>query len=51
LTSFLSLDYGRATDEIVRFIRDIVGGKNVVIGLSGGLDSSVTAVRLETIFN
>lgn len=46
MTSFLSIDYGRAADEIVRFIRDIVGGKNVVIGLSGGLDSSVTAVLL-----
>ncbi len=32
-----------AEETIIRFIRDFVGDKNVVIGLSGGLDSSTVA--------
>jgi len=32
-----------AEETITRFIRDFVGDKNVVVGLSGGLDSSTVA--------
>jgi len=41
------LDYGRVTEEIVEFIKKTVensGASGVVIGLSGGVDSSLTAV-------
>jgi len=42
----LILDYEKTVDEIVNFIRKIVDEANasgVVVGLSGGVDSSVTA--------
>jgi GMP synthase (glutamine-hydrolysing) len=34
-------------DETVRTVRETVGGRNVVLGLSGGVDSSVVAVLLQ----
>ena len=41
-----SIDPAETTEEICRFIRDVVdnaGAQGVVVGLSGGVDSSVTA--------
>jgi len=42
----LKLDFQEVVKEIVEFIQKIVGEKDVVIGLSGGLDSSVTSALL-----
>ena len=45
-TQSLDLDFAEAQKRIVRFIKDYVenaGAKGVVLGLSGGVDSSVTA--------
>ncbi len=39
---FKKLDYGKIETKIVSFIKDIVGEKSVVMGLSGGIDSSVS---------
>ncbi|MEM3741817.1 MAG: NAD+ synthase [Nitrososphaerota archaeon] len=46
MSSDLRFDFEEAVKEIVYFIQKIVGGKDVVIGLSGGLDSSITATLL-----
>lgn len=46
MSSDLRLDFEEAIEKTVSFIRRIVGGKDVLIGLSGGLDSSVTATLL-----
>jgi len=45
----LALDYAKVEEEIVRFIRKVVSGANAkgaVIGLSGGIDSSVVGALL-----
>jgi NAD+ synthase len=45
-TAMLELDYGRISEKIEDFIRGIVqitGKDGVIVGLSGGIDSSTTA--------
>lgn len=46
LPRVLRFDLERAVEEIVEFIRGQLGEKGAVIGLSGGVDSSVTAALL-----
>lgn len=42
----LRVDYEKAVEEISSFVRGVVGEREVLLGLSGGLDSSVTAALL-----
>lgn len=46
MINYLKLEFDEVIERILMFIRELVGGKSVVIGLSGGLDSSVTATLL-----
>lgn len=46
LPEFLKLDLEKVVEEAVGFIREQVGERGAVIGLSGGVDSSVVAVLL-----
>ncbi|MDW7978060.1 MAG: hypothetical protein RMH74_04565, partial [Candidatus Caldarchaeum sp.] len=42
----LRLDYGRTAEEVEKFIKSVVwsaGASGVVVGLSGGVDSSAVA--------
>lgn len=41
MESFDSLDYKRVEEKILHCIKDFAGDKKVVIGLSGGIDSSL----------
>lgn len=46
MSADLRFDFEEAVEKIVYFIQKIVDGRDVLIGLSGGLDSSVTATLL-----
>lgn len=46
MVNLLKLDFEEVVQRIIEFIQKVVGEKDVVIGLSGGLDSSITSVLL-----
>ncbi|MEN2974838.1 MAG: NAD+ synthase [Candidatus Caldarchaeales archaeon] len=51
LADDLRLNFDEVTDKILTFIQDVVRGRDVIIGLSGGLDSSVVAALLVKALN
>ncbi|MCS7126585.1 MAG: NAD+ synthase [Aigarchaeota archaeon] len=51
LVDDLKIDFDKVIDDVVEFIQETVRDKDVLIGLSGGLDSSVTAVLLVKALN
>jgi len=46
VSDLLRIDFSEVVEEIASFVKSIVGGRGAIIGLSGGVDSSVVAALL-----